>query len=98
MRYLLHLGGLLSVLALAVYLYKLAARTDYFDRTASVGNDVVVIVALVCLVSLLSSTFAVRLHVWPQWLAIATLASSILLSVTYLILFAANKFGLFVKS
>jgi len=77
--------------ALILYLFSLAHRTSWFERTAAVGGDVVAIVAIVNIVAVITAIVA-KSHFsdrFGRWLLLVSLA----LFIAYFLLYVVGKFG-----
>ncbi len=89
----LRLAALGSWLLLAGYFYRLAFRTAFFQRTAAVGGDVVVIVASLCIFACTLSVILVLMGRVPRVLDLALLFCNAIALVAYGGLYLFGKFG-----
>jgi hypothetical protein len=89
----LRLAALGSWLLLAGYFYRLASRTAFFQRTAAVGGDVVVIVASMCIFACALSVILVLMGRAPRALDLVLLFGNAIALAVYGGLYFFGKFG-----
>ena len=89
----LRLAALGSWLLLAGYFYRLSSRTAFFQRTAAVGADVVVIVASLCIFACALSVILVLMGRAPRVLDFVLLFGNAIALTVYGGLYFFGKFG-----